>query len=78
MKPASVGSLAESDLYGQQVGVDAAATARASIEKAALISPRLAAFAEGLSAFDDAIKEVVRGETTAEEALSRIQKEMAR
>ncbi len=68
-------SLAESEAYEQLVGDEVASAARSSMESAVLITPDLVRFGEALGLFFEAVEEVIDGHSTAEEALSRVQRQ---
>lgn len=68
-------SVAESVAYERRAGDETAAVARASIESAGLLSPRVAAV-EGASAIlEQAVDEIVNGRSTPVEAMAWAQRE---
>ena len=68
-------SLAESAAYEQLVGKEIAVAARSSIENAVLVTPNLVAFGEPVGAFFEAIDGIMDGRSTAEEAMSQLQRQ---
>ena len=62
-------SLAESTTYEQRVGGDVAAVARASMENALLLSPRLAEFEQALMVFGQAFDAIINERSTPQEAM---------
>jgi len=66
-------SLAESRDYDQSVGADIAAAARAAMEDAILISPRLMGFEQPLAALEKAFDAIRKGTATPQEALDAAQ-----
>jgi len=71
-------SLAESATYEQQVGSDVAAVARASVESAVLLSPRLIEFGGAWGIFWRALDAIIGGRSTPEEAMISAQQEAER
>lgn len=72
-------SVADSKAFEQQVGPEAAALARSSLENAMLVPPDLPELYMSLGqAWAEAVGEVVRGEATAAEALVRAQQKANR
>ena len=71
-------SLAESAAYEQQVGSDVAAVARASVEGAVLLSPRLVEFRGVWGIFWRALDAIIGGRSTPEEAMIDAQQEAER
>lgn len=70
-------SLAESQTFEQQAGADVAAAVRASLEHATIIPPDMPAMYNELGpVWDRAIKAVLSGEASAQEALSQAQHEV--
>lgn len=68
-------SLAESDLYKQQVGTEIAAVARASLEHSMLIPPRvMAQLAQTGTIFFEAVGRIVTGEASPREAMEQAQR----
>jgi ABC-type glycerol-3-phosphate transport system substrate-binding protein len=61
--------LAESSAYKEFVGEEVATTARASVENAVMISPRLAAFEQVLGLFARGVHMIVEEEASAQEAM---------
>jgi ABC-type glycerol-3-phosphate transport system substrate-binding protein len=68
-------SLLESDAYKERVGTEVASVARASMENALLLSPRLVEYEEALEVFTQALESVLSGVSTAEEAMSWAQQQ---
>ena len=69
-------SHAESEVYAQRVGSSAAAVARASMESAVLISPRLVEYGYVMQILGQAIGRVIDGDATAEDALTEAQRRL--
>ena len=69
-------TLAESAAFEQEVGAEAAETVRASIESAFLISPEAVQAGEVLGAFGSAVRQVLTGTVTAEEAMQLAQEQV--
>jgi multiple sugar transport system substrate-binding protein len=68
-------SLAESSAYEQLVGADIAEVARASIEGALLLSPKLAEFEEALGVLQQAFSQIANGRATPQEAMDWAQQQ---
>jgi len=68
-------SLVEAAAYEQLVGNEIAVAARSSMENAVLISPDLVVFVDSLGAFIEAVEDVMAGRSTAEEAMSQLQRQ---
>jgi len=68
-------SLVESAAYEQLVGHDVAAVARASLEDAVLLSPRLTQFGHVFGAFGRALDRIVSGRSAPQEAMVQAQRE---
>lgn len=71
-------SLAESAAYEQRVGSDVAAVARASVESAVLLSPRLVEFGGVWGILWRALDAIISGHSTPEEAMVSAQQEAER
>ena len=68
-------SIAESAVYEQLVGADAATVARQSMESAMLISPALVEFGN-LGVYGRAINAIIEGSATPQEAMTRAQQQV--
>jgi len=68
-------SLLESTAYGQQVGGEAAAVARASMENVLLLPPELSEFADALEIFGRAFGMIYAGQATSQEAMAAAQEQ---
>ncbi len=68
-------SLAESKEYEQQVGAEVAAVARASMEDALLLSPKLAEFEDALGVLQRAFSEIAAGRFHPAEAMDWAQQQ---
>ena len=68
-------SLAESAPYQEKVGSSVAAVARASMENALLLSPKLVEFEEALGIFTQALEALLDGRSTPEEAMNWAQQQ---
>jgi multiple sugar transport system substrate-binding protein len=69
-------SLAESTAYEQQVGQEVAATARASLEGALLVSPwTWSALGQAMDIFERAVDRIINGDISAREAMDWAQRE---
>ena len=66
-------SLAESKDFQDLVGAEAAEAALNSIQNVALISPDLMQFGNSLDYFSQAVRDIVDGTVSAQEALDRAQ-----
>jgi multiple sugar transport system substrate-binding protein len=69
-------SLLESDAFEEAVGEEAAAAVRDSVQNAILISPEAAQAAAALGAFGSAVRQVLTGDVTADEAMIMAQEQM--
>jgi len=68
-------SVAQSAEYERQVGADVAAIARASMENALMLSPKLAGFEEALDIFGQAFEAITSERLTPEEAMTWAQQQ---
>jgi len=71
-------SLVESTAYEQLVGREVASVVRASMEDAALLSPRMVEFDQALGIFGQALNRIISGRSTPEEAMTQAQREAER
>lgn len=67
-------SLIGSSAYERKVGEDIAAVARASLEDALLLSPKLAEFEEALGVFEQALDAILDERATPREAMTQAQR----
>jgi multiple sugar transport system substrate-binding protein len=68
-------SLAESPDYEELVGPEVAAVVQASMNNALLLSPELASYENALNTFTEAFTTIMEGTATAEEAMTRAQRQ---
>ncbi|NLF01084.1 MAG: extracellular solute-binding protein [Anaerolineales bacterium] len=68
-------SIAESSAFEQHAGSEVAEVARASLENALLLSPRLAEFEDALGIFGAAFEQVLSGQATIDEAMQAAQEQ---